>query len=123
MLYWFESTKVAGEAIKNIKMPNRVLVGFQEQCWSGVNKHNGGSLSEIQQAGKGIWDTEDLRKVKYALPVYLNLLKFVSVQHAEVYILSCLPISVSGTSLPSIRIELNLFRVTHWELNYDSVMS
>lgn len=32
MLYWFESTKVAGEAIKNIKMPNRVLVGFQEQC-------------------------------------------------------------------------------------------
>lgn len=80
-------------------------------------------MSEIQQAGKGIWDTEDLRKVKYALPVYLNLLKFVSVQHTEVYILSCLPISVSGTSLPSIRIELNLFRVTHWEINYDSVMS
>lgn len=32
MLYWFESKKVADEAIKNIKMPSRVLVGFQEQC-------------------------------------------------------------------------------------------
>lgn len=31
MLYWFESTEVAGEASQMIKMPSRVLVGFQEQ--------------------------------------------------------------------------------------------
>lgn len=53
MLYWFESTELAGEAIKMIKVLSGILVGAQEHCLGSENKKAEGCLGEIFQADEG----------------------------------------------------------------------
>lgn len=54
MLYCFESTELAGESIKMIKVLSRILVGAQEQCLSNENKKAEGCLGEILRADEGV---------------------------------------------------------------------